>query len=82
MLNAKLDSYQKSVYYMELKYWVSTLLSDMKSLNHGVEVFNLALKDSVLPRSYSVEEFFWDFRFSQRRVWSLESSGMYCLVVK
>jgi hypothetical protein len=24
----------------------------------------------------------WDFRFSRRRVWSLESSGMYCLVVK
>jgi hypothetical protein len=24
----------------------------------------------------------WDFRFSWRRVWSIESSGMYCFVVE
>jgi hypothetical protein len=28
-----------------------------------------------------VNDFIWDFKFSRRRVWRSESSGMYCRVL-
>jgi hypothetical protein len=56
-LSANLTSYQKGAYYAEIKLF-NSLPKSIKSLNHDIKLFKLALKDYLLFHSfYSVEEF-------------------------
>jgi hypothetical protein len=54
-LSANLTSYQKGAYHAGIKLfnWFS---DSIKSFNHDINVFKLALKDYLLSHSYSVEE--------------------------
>jgi hypothetical protein len=53
-LSANLTSYHKGAYYAGIKLF-SIHPDSIKGLNHDIKVFKPALKDYLLPHSYSIE---------------------------
>jgi hypothetical protein len=54
--NTNLSKYQKGVYWSGMKLF-SNLPPSIKSLNHGMKMFKVVLKEYLQSHSYSVKEF-------------------------